>query len=79
MGDRRCRYECVGVFKMTMATVVRIVAATGMAVIGVWWALSPDTRWPGVGLVVVAIGMGVTEVVKIRRNARLDGPGARDN
>lgn len=59
-----------------MASVVRFVVAVGMAVIGVWWAVSPDTRWPGVGLVVVAIGMAVTEVIKIRRGEHLQDSGA---
>jgi hypothetical protein len=63
---------------MTTARVVRLVAAVGMAVIGVLWAWSPDTKWPGVGLVVVAIGIVATEVGRIRREARLHDPVARD-
>ncbi|BDZ62153.1 hypothetical protein GCM10025873_19440 [Demequina sediminis] len=64
---------------MTMARVVRLVAAVGMAVIGVLWASSPDTKWPGVGLVVVAVGMVATEVGRIRREAHPEDLVSRDD
>lgn len=55
---------------MRIMSVLRVVIAAGLLTVGLLWATSSATTWPGIGLCVVAIGMATTEVARARRDKR---------
>ncbi|ACV07735.1 hypothetical protein Jden_0059 [Jonesia denitrificans DSM 20603] len=51
---------------MNMRFIVRVLIALGFIALGISWITSPGTMGPGIGVVIVGVGLGVSSVYLYR-------------
>lgn len=49
-----------------MRFIVRVLIALGFIALGISWITSPGTMGPGIGVVIVRVGLGVSSVYLYR-------------
>ncbi len=60
----------LGVHNMNMRFIVRLLIALGFIALGTSWIFGPGTMGPGIGTIIVGVGLGASSVYLYRRQDR---------